>query len=293
MSCYLSTSCFGNTHVADAIAYCHSLAPFRVEISAPHHYMSMDKLKVLLSSYKREGYKMTIHNYFPSPKKSFVLNNASSIDYEIEQTKKLVRNALELAEVCGSPLYGIHAGYLSSASEQKDGIFKFEGERNSYSRALDSSIRFVNSISKEFEQTGVRLLIENLFPSPSTQNSLFCTLNEISEFISQVPKSVGLLLDLGHLNVSSNLLNFSKTVFIEKYLEDFGDRLLEVHISENKGSKDDHLPIQTGSWQLDFIKEISRLSKPYDQDRVFCIETRNASTEQISRSLDLVNQIIN
>ena len=126
-----------------------------------------------------------------------------------------------------------------------------------------------------------------------SETSVFYTLNEISEFISQVPKSVGLLLDLGHLNVSSNLLNFSKTVFIEKYLEDFGDRLLEVHISENKGSKDDHLPIQKQEVAIDFIKEISRLSKPYDQDRVFCIETRNASTEQISRSLDLVNQIIN
>ena len=293
MSCYLSTSCFGNTHVSDAIAFCHSLAPFRVEISAPHHYMSMNKLKGLLANYKQEGYKLTLHNYFPSPKKSFVLNIASSDHYEIKQTNKLVKNALQLAEVCGSPLYGIHAGYLSRASEQSDGIFKFEGERISYSKALDRSIHFVNSVSKEFEQSGVRLLIENLFPSPSEQNSLFCTLEEISEFISQVPKSVGLLLDLGHLNVSSNLLNFSRTKFIEKYIERFSDRLLEVHISENKGSKDDHLPIQKGSWQLDFIAAISRLSKPYGQDRVFCIETRNASNEQMSRSLELVNQILN
>ena len=56
-----------------------------------------------------------------------------------------------------------------------------------------------------------------------------------------IPDNVGLLLDLGHLNISSNFFKFSKQSFLDKYISNYKDRLLEIHISENNGIKDEHL----------------------------------------------------
>ena len=68
-------------------------------------------------------------------------------------------------------------------------------------------------------------------------------------------QGVGLLLDLGHLNISSNILGFNRNSFIDKYFTHFGDRV-EIHLSENGGVKDDHLALKKNSWQLDVIRSI-------------------------------------
>ena len=75
-----------------------------------------------------------------------------------------------------------------------------------------------------------------------------------------VPKKTGLLLDLGHLNISSNLL--IENLFLDNFLSEFGERLIEVHISENNGLKDEHLALTDDSWQLTAIKKIkSKIKK--------------------------------
>ena len=100
-----------------------------------------------------------------------------------------------------------------------------------------------------------------------------------------VPPSVGLLLDLGHLNISSNILKFDRDSFIDEYLELFGNRLLEVHISENNGFKDEHLPIKNSSWQLKVIKKISNMKSNLPiKKRVFCLESRNASELELNKA---------
>ena len=68
-----------------------------------------------------------------------------------------------------------------------------------------------------------------------------------------VPATVGLLLDLGHLNVSSTINEFDRELFLEEYLDEFGENVMEVHISENNGWKDEHLPLKQNSWQLDAL----------------------------------------
>ena len=116
---------------------------------------------------------------------------------------------------------------------------------------------------------------------------------EIQEFMNLVPKDVGLLLDLGHLNISSNLLDFNRNNFLEKFIELYGNRLLEVHISENNGIKDEHLPLEKSSWQLEAIKKINKVKTSLLQKRVYCLEARNSKSEGLKNSLFLINEIIN
>ena len=188
-------------------------------------------------------------------------------------------------------MYGIHAGYLSKAIEGKDGTFIFDKNQN-YLETLKRSSQFINSINKYFEKNKIKLLIENLFPGVKVNSSLFCTFEQIKELMDLIPDNVGLLLDLGHLNISSNFFKFSKQSFLDKYISNYKDRLLEIHISENNGIKDEHLTLKQDSWQYSFIREIFNETKSNNKKPVFCLEARNGSVKEIRNNLENINKII-
>ena len=290
MSCYLSTSCFGRIPVGEAVEICREISPNYIELSAPHDYQPTKELEILLYNLKNEGLNLSLHNYFPPPQKSFVLNMAAEEDEAQQASKDLVLKALNLAQIAGSPVYGIHAGYLRNAKAGEDGMFIFDERGVSYENALNKATNFVCSVAELFERNGVTLLIENLFPSPKKQHSLFCTFNEIKEFMAKVPKSVGLLLDFGHLNIASNLLKFDRRAFLDDYIDEFGDRVHEIHISENRGIKDEHLAVKKNSWQLGLVKEFAGVPLRNGLDRIYCLEARNSEVNELHESLNLINE---
>jgi sugar phosphate isomerase/epimerase len=291
MECFLSTSFCKNKSIESSIKTCGELSNKNVELSAPHPKEDFNQIKRNLINFKKEGYDFTLHNYFPPPQKSFVLNIASNEEEVLDNCKKLILDALSLSESVGSSMYGIHAGYLSKAVEGKNGMFEFN-KNERYEETLERSVNFIKFINGEFEKKNVKLLIENLFPGTKINSSLFCTLQHIDDLMDKVPKNVGLLLDLGHLNISSKFFNFNKKQFLEKYLSRYGKKLYEIHLSENDGKKDEHLSLAKDSWQYGFIREIFSEIKDNDIKPVFCLEARNASANQIKQNLDLINNII-
>ena len=101
-----------------------------------------------------------------------------------------------------------------------------------------------------------------------------------------------LLLDLGHLNVASTIFEIDRNALLEEYLSEFGERVLEVHISENHGLKDEHLPVKSNSWQLDAIKKIKQIAIKNHGERHYCVEAKNASEAEIKESLFLINELV-
>jgi sugar phosphate isomerase/epimerase len=290
MSCYLSSSCFRNSSVEEAINECISLNVNHVEMSAPHKYQNNQELSVIFKNYLEKGIKFNIHNYFPPQKKNFVLNIASDKEEVRENCNSLVTSTLDLCEVSKSKVYAIHAGYLSNASGINNGFFEFEKKKLSYDLAIENSASFLNKINDKFSKTKTKLAVENLFPAVSKKLSLFCNLSEIKELMQKLPSSVGLLLDFGHLNVTSNIENFDKFKFLEEYIELFGDRIFEIHMSENNGLKDEHLPVLKGSWQLEALSMIKNFNLKSDNEIVICLESRNANKEEIKESLETINK---
>jgi len=292
LTVYLSSSCYGRRPLIEAIELCKKITKDRVEISAPHDFQPNSELAVILKNYKEEGIKFTLHNYFPVPEKSIVLNMAASDQEGYEASMNLVKNALYLAEIAGAPLYGIHAGYLSKAKADNKGNFIFDNEEEKYEVALNRTLKFIHSIIKDFDKKRISLIVENLFPSPKKRHSLNCSIEEIRELLSQSPKNVGFLLDLGHLNVSSVILGFDRNNTLDQLLEEFADRLLEVHISENNGLKDEHLAVKKNSWQLDALHKIKEATINNRKEVIYCIEARNADEDELKNSVNLVNEII-
>ena len=291
MQAFLSTSCYGRRPVDEAINLCKAISGNFIEISAPHNYQPIEKLAVTLEKFKNEGVKFALHNYFPSPQKSFVLNISSTEKEIIKKSEELIKSAFYLAEISGAPIYGVHAGYLSKAKANSDGYFEFDKEEEKYSVALNNTKKFLHNIIK-FKPEGVQLIIENLFPSPKKRHSINCSFDEINELMSSLPNDIGMLLDLGHLNVSSNILGFDRDKAVEKILDKFFNRVKEIHISENNGFKDEHLAVKKNSWQLDIVKSIRSLEKKYNNKIIYCIEARNASDHELRKSVELVNLIL-
>jgi len=90
----------------------------------------------------------------------------------------------------------------------------------------------------------------------------------------------GLLLDIGHLN-----LIFSQEQIIE-YLKKFPYKVLEVHLNDNNGYKDEHLSLGKGN--IDFRRIFIELNKNKNFIGNFTIEIKsesfNKTVEEIKKS---------
>lgn len=273
---------------------CEANDLFHVELSAPHPFQSKTTIKKLLLDYRKRGFEFTIHNYFPPQPRDFVLNIASSDETILRKSRNLVIQALILGREIESPVYGLHPGYLSDGYAGQNGMFRFRPQKNDYRRCLEKMAESIGQIIKNTASCGVTLILENLFPGKAENYSLGCTFEEIKDILSLVPEEVGLLLDLGHLSVAGQILKFDKYLFLGKYLSEFGPRLCEVHLSENIGDEDKHLPLTEQSWQLEVLREICSIPSKKVFSRIYCLEVRtNSNLDSIKQSLDLINPVIN
>ena len=67
---------------------------------------------------------------------------------------------------------------------------------------------------------------------------------------------------------------------------------MEIHISENKGFKDEHLPVEENSWQIDVLKKINNYKTLDGKERIFCLEARNATKNCLMKSIEYVNKAL-
>jgi sugar phosphate isomerase/epimerase len=81
------------------------------------------------------------------------------------------------------------------------------------------------------EERGLRLMLENLGPA-------FGTVDQLRPLLEADPR-VAFHLDVGHANLGGNRLR--------ELLAAFGDRLAHVHVSDNLGVDDLHLPLGAGA----------------------------------------------
>ena len=69
--------------------------------------------------------------------------------------------------------YMVYMGYLANASTSDNGMFKFDDQETNYEDSLTQATSFINALNINFEEKGVNLLIENLFPAKTRRTSSF------------------------------------------------------------------------------------------------------------------------
>jgi len=89
---------------------------------------------------------------------------------------------------------------------------------------------------------GVRLVLEN---TPDTMSALDLALDEIGDDPEKT--NLGICIDVGHAYISQD----AGREPIRNYIERYRGQLVHLHLHDNFGDNDEHLPIKDGSidWQ--------------------------------------------
>ena len=74
---------------------------------------------------------------------------------------------------------------------------------------------------------------------------------ECKNIIDQLPKNVGLLIDVAHLKVSSKSLRFDP----KKMFKLCKDRIFGYHLSDNDGLSDSNMPFNSNSWFWKYLEK--------------------------------------
>tara|TARA_B110000444_G_scaffold11663_1_gene9978 strand:- start:111 stop:962 length:852 start_codon:yes stop_codon:yes gene_type:complete len=233
-----------------------------------------------------EDITFQVHNYFPPPKKAFVFNLAS-IDKKLrEQSINHVINSMNLALDLNRPVYSFHAGFRINPKVSELGKAIKKTTLCNRDVALEIFGDSVLFLAEEARQKGVDLLIENNVLNKRNLETfgedplLLTNPNEINLFFQNIPSSIGLLMDVAHLKVSSNSLNFDKIDGInelKQYIKGY-------HLSDNDGKTDSNEVITNESWFWDIID---------NHLDYYSIEVYNTTSQKLLEQFKLVKKLLN
>ena len=248
---YVSTGGISNQSGLESAIGFYELGLNAIELSGGRY--SDAQLKLL--SPLKELITFRIHNYFPPPKDPFILNLASTNDHIVKRSFELIESSLVYCEELNCSKYSFHAGFLLDPKLSDLGNDIKSRSILPKEKALDLFLERVNMISKKAREHGVDLMIENNVLTKSNLNHfnqnpfLMVDTEDCIYVMKNTPDNVNLLIDLGHLNVSSKSLKFDSINF----LKNCSNWVKGYHFSDNDGVKDQNYPINFDSWFWNYI----------------------------------------
>jgi len=249
-----------------------------VELGSVHAHFD---IKIL----KKFDFNYLIHNYFPPPKIPFNFNLASKNNLIRQKSLKLAIKAIDLCCDIESPLYTFHAGFTVDPPKLGKQL-----PRINISDRDDAIKIFVDEVKKIVDYAnsrGIKVAMEpnvvQKFNLIEKKNDLclFAEYQEIEKLFKILRKtSLGLLIDLGHIAVTSHWLKFDKDEFVEKCRK----HTYAIHISNNNGFQDQHKGLTQKCWPISKLKKVKNIP--------IILETMNLSIPKIQQNIQLVQNSI-
>lgn len=215
--------------------------------------------------------RTVIHNYFPPEPDDPFLNLASPNEANLRRSLEFYENRIDLSRQLNAPWYSIHAGFIGDPIGRDSFGFLFqEPKQGEQIAALDRFANALAALEKQARDSSVSLLVENNVCSKSNRNKLLLvTPEEFQQFRDRYQgEFFRILLDTGHMNVSAKTLEFEASAFL-----DLASNIEGVHLHQNDGEADQHLPVFANDWPVDFALEV----KP----RYASLEGRYSSLEEL------------
>ncbi len=214
-----------------------------IESGAP----SIGELREALST---KGLRATIHGPFMDMSPAAADEGVRSLTQE--KFSRLIESSKELKPAA----IVLHGGYDERY---------FDGDSALW---LEQSIKTWTPLAKEAERAGTVLALENIFEErPDTLRELVCEVGS---------PNLRVCLDAGHINLYS-------AVEMEEWFTSLGPYIAELHIHDNFGVRDDHLPIGDGS--IDFPLFFGFV-REYTSEVIYTIEPHGE--EVLKRGLEAV-----
>ena len=252
---FISTGGFKSEKSINSINKLMEKGIYDIELSGGEY--EVDQIEKIITEKKlHNSLNLQVHNYFPPPRSPFVFN-LGSLDEEISKiSMNHALNSIELASKLKSKYYSFHAGFLLDPQVKELG--KKIKKRSTYNREISKNtfIERVNILAKFAETKNITLLIENNVLSSNNFEEfkenilLMVDESECTEIMNRVRNNVKMLVDVAHLKVSSNSLNFDRISFLKK----LDKWIFAYHLSDNNGKSDSNEKIRLDSWFWPYIK---------------------------------------
>jgi sugar phosphate isomerase/epimerase len=182
------------------------------------------------------------------------INIASISDPVRKASVKETVDTIKAANKLGIDRITVHPG-LSSMS--------VHGIESRYLAFAKESMKELESASQEY---GITVAVENM---PEMYFFLGRNASELAEIVDGTGLTI--CFDIGHANTTGQ---------IDAMIDTFGDRISNIHIHDNKGTKDEHLTIGKGA--IDFKSVLSKLGF---YKRNFVIESKTYESAADSQSV--------
>lgn len=287
MDPFISTT-FGvdNTQLIDTLRLCQDNNIKSLELGSNHKYS-----KDFVSIIKGFGFNYLIHNYFPIPKESFVLNIASSNDEIYEKSIKHIQYSIDFCNKIDAKLYTFHPGFLTDPEGSNLSTNNYDFQWNNqklinkdYSVAYDRMLRALEVSINYAKKKKIKIAIETEGSFMKKDHLLMQQPIEFVKFMDKFdPQDIGINLNIGHLFLASKAFDFDIDDFvnsIEKYI-------VAMELSHNDGVEDQHQPLEQNAWYWSLIFD-ERFKKSYK-----ILEFRNTSIQTIKNNIKLFNQMHN
>ncbi|MCK9337534.1 MAG: sugar phosphate isomerase/epimerase [Arcobacteraceae bacterium] len=262
---YVSSSCVKHKKIKDSVQELANSGFRNIELSGGTEYYDgfEDDLLELKAKY---NLNYICHNYFPPPKEHFVVNLASLDDTIYSKTLEHLTNSILLSKLLGSDKFGFHAGSFIDVHVSEIG--KKISKTNLYDtqKAIQ---RFIDGYRLlENIVPNIKLYIENNVFSKTNYDTyngkqffMLCTYEDYIELKQKL--EFGLLLDIAHIKVSSNVLGIS----LETQLKNMLDVSEYIHISDNDGLHDTNHAFGKEADIIKILKQTNNL-----KEKIFTLE---------------------
>lgn len=191
--------------------------------------------------------------------------------YDLSSPYNNVRNAwigqacndMKISKKLGCKLINFHFMVHSSI------LLKY---KNSRKAILDNYVRSLKYLCHYAEKNGLRIMLEN-------GEEKF---EDYKYILDRVPK-LNVHFDVGHAFISGKMKN------IKKFFSYFEERIAHIHIHDNHGKQDEHLPLRKGNINW---KNVAFLINKYNYNKTITLEVFTSSKDLL-KSKKYIQSLLN
>lgn len=143
-------------------------------------------------------------------------------------------------------------------------------------RVLDNWVRSLKELVHYDEIKNVKIMFEN-----AAEKEEIGELKDFKYIVDRVP-NLKVHLDIGHAFIFGGMKS------IEKYVTSFKNKILHIHVHDNHGKSDEHLPIGKGkiNW-----RQVIKLLKKIDYEKTITFEIFSKSRKDVVKSREKIKKL--
>jgi sugar phosphate isomerase/epimerase len=282
---FVSTTSFKTHHLPEIFSICAQHDIGAVELSVAKSW-TLDLLRK-----EKTVRRLLVHNYFPPPAEPFLLNLASQDPANLKRSLDHCRTAIDLSAELGGSIYAAHGGFGMDLGPALLGNPEAQAALSEdrfvpYERVFATLLDSVRTLCAYGREVGVRFLIENNVVSPlnGERGRRLIPMAHPQELLRLAQEvgdpDFGLLVDVGHTNVSANALHFDRHEFIAL----LAPHIVAFHLSENNGLLDQNRSFGKEAWFVPYLRDFP--------DAMLTLELNSLTPQEILAARDVVMESI-